>query len=193
MNLDYEYDYNDFPLAYLITVRTFGTWLHGDKRMSVDRHGKNLYGTPRVASSPKMEKQMLKNMNQPHFLLDNKQRECVEKSITEVCENRGYELKSVNIRTNHFHAVVSAACKPEPVIHAFKSYATRNLRENKLVETNKKLWARGKSRRYLWKPRYVSLAIEYVLYGQGDNLADFDAMIEKVEKGRNPSVNGGAV
>jgi hypothetical protein len=45
-NMDYEYDYNDFPLAYLITLRTYGTWLHGEKN-AVDRHGYNIYKTPR--------------------------------------------------------------------------------------------------------------------------------------------------
>jgi hypothetical protein len=31
------YEENTFPLAYLITLRTFGTWLHGDERGSVSR------------------------------------------------------------------------------------------------------------------------------------------------------------
>lgn len=29
------YENNDFPRAYLITIRTYGTWLHGDRRYSV--------------------------------------------------------------------------------------------------------------------------------------------------------------
>ena len=40
----YDFDQNDFPLAYLITVRSYGTWLHGDERLAVDRHGLNVYG-----------------------------------------------------------------------------------------------------------------------------------------------------
>ena len=33
------------PLGYLITFRTYGTWLHGDKRGSVnDIHGLNMKG-----------------------------------------------------------------------------------------------------------------------------------------------------
>jgi hypothetical protein len=40
-------DTNIFPLAYLITFRTYGTWLHGDERGSVDRQH-NVYGTPRL-------------------------------------------------------------------------------------------------------------------------------------------------
>jgi len=33
------------PLAYLITFTTYGTWLHGDPRGSVDREH-NVWGTP---------------------------------------------------------------------------------------------------------------------------------------------------
>jgi hypothetical protein len=33
------------PLAYFITFRTYGSWLHGDDRGSVDR-GHNEFGSP---------------------------------------------------------------------------------------------------------------------------------------------------
>ena len=32
-----DFDDNEFPLAYFISFRTYGTWLHGDERFSVDR------------------------------------------------------------------------------------------------------------------------------------------------------------
>ena len=35
------------PLGYLITFRAYGTWLHGDRRRSVDRFH-NQYGTPDI-------------------------------------------------------------------------------------------------------------------------------------------------
>src|SRR4029077_14507206 len=38
---------DNIPLAYLITFRAHGTWLHGDRRGSVDRFH-NRYGTPRI-------------------------------------------------------------------------------------------------------------------------------------------------
>jgi len=43
-------DYVDFqdrtwPLAYLITFRCYGTWLHGEERGSIDRKNYNRYGT----------------------------------------------------------------------------------------------------------------------------------------------------
>ncbi len=42
-----------------------------------------------------------------------------------------------------------------------------NTDQEALFAQELKAWSRGKSRRYLWKPRYVLAAIDYVLYGQG--------------------------
>jgi hypothetical protein len=45
-----EYRNEHIPLAYLITFRAYGTWLHGDKRGSVNRFH-NRFGTPFIAPS----------------------------------------------------------------------------------------------------------------------------------------------
>jgi hypothetical protein len=66
--------------------------------------------------------------------------------------------------------VVAAACKPEPILNAFKAYATRGLRDAGRLPVDVKLWERHGSTRYLWKERNVEKAIEYVLFGQGDDL-----------------------
>jgi len=42
----------DTPLAYFLSFRSYGTWLHGDKRGSVDRFH-NKYGTPRLPENAK--------------------------------------------------------------------------------------------------------------------------------------------
>ncbi len=42
-----EFNDEHIPLAYFITFRCYGTWLHGDRRGSVDRFH-NIYGTPRL-------------------------------------------------------------------------------------------------------------------------------------------------
>ena len=161
------YEQSKFPLAYLITIRTFGTWLHGDDRHSVDRHGKNIYGTPDIAPNPKLEEIMKDGLKQPAIILNELQRKVVETAITELCEQRKYHLQAINVRTNHAHAVVSAQVKPERIADAFKAFATKKLREEKFFENDLQIWSRGRSRPYLWKPRHVQLAIEYVLYGQG--------------------------
>jgi hypothetical protein len=51
------YEENPFPLAYLITLRTFGTWLHGDERGSVGRK-RNVYGRREIAPNHGLEETM---------------------------------------------------------------------------------------------------------------------------------------
>ncbi len=164
-----EWDDNVFPLAYLITFRCYGTWLHGDERNSVDTHkGKNIYGSPRTPQNSNLENLMKDKMKQSVFLLDQEQKKAVETTIKEVCEYRKYYLHALNVRSNHIHVVVTAQSKPEPIINAFKSYSTRKLRDLELISDETRPWSRGGSRRYLWKQRHVDLAIDYVLYCQED-------------------------
>jgi len=162
------YENNEFPLAYLITFRTFGTWLHGDERHSVGRGGQNIYGTPDIAPNLKLNGAMKNELKQPAIVLDDSHRTAVETAVKELCEQRKYHLQAINVRSNHVHAVVSAQAKPERIADAFKAFATKKLREENLFSKELQIWARGRSRRYLWKPRHVDLAIDYVLYGQGD-------------------------
>jgi len=169
-----EYIEGGYPLAYLITLRTYGTWLHGDRKGSVDRHGYNIYDTPRMFSSKSLRNDMREQMSHEPLIFNKKQRLCVLEAIKEVYAYRGYECFAINIRTNHLHTVVSALQGPNKIVNDFKSYATRRLRVAALIEKDRKVWARGKSRRYLWKPRHVELAVDYVLFGQGGEIPDFD-------------------
>src|SRR4051794_34073259 len=177
-----EWDENEFPLGYLITVRTYGTWLHGDERGSVDSHGKNIYGTPRMDKNDDLRAIMNEEMTAPPFILNPLQIHAVDNEIREVCLKRDYDLRALNVRTNHFHTVISAQKKPELIANAFKSNATRCLRERDLVAPGTKIWSRGRSRRYLWKPWQLAGAIDYTLNRQGpDLLLSFDAWLEKYE------------
>ncbi|MEJ7624515.1 MAG: transposase [Pyrinomonadaceae bacterium] len=162
------WDENLFPLAYLLTFRTFGTWLHGDERTSVKRDGWNRYGHPRYRANKTLERWMAEEMPHRPVLLSDPIRQVVDQAIRELCERRGYSLRALNVRTNHVHAVVSVALKPERIVDSMKAAATNALRIRELIDVNTKVWSRGRSRRYLWKPRHVAAAIEYTLYGQGD-------------------------
>jgi REP element-mobilizing transposase RayT len=128
----------------------------------------NIYGRRRRSVNEKLQYVMRTNMKRDALLLNEAQREAVKTAIRTVCEHRNYELWAVNVLTNHFHAVVSAQSRPEPMADAFKSYATRKLRNDRLIGADLHPWARGRSRRYLWKPKHISRAIDYVLYGQSD-------------------------
>ena len=168
-----DFDDNEFPQAYLITFRCYGTWLHGDARGSMDRKH-NIYGTPKLDSNRQLEYSDSKQRKHLAITLDARQRHVVEVAVREVCEYRKYILRAINVRTNHVHAVVTAADKPEPMLDSFKSYATRALRGGGLLSATAKPWARHGSTIYLWKEQDVTKAIEYVLLGQGDELFRLD-------------------
>jgi len=170
---NFDWDDDDAPLAYLITIRTYGTWLHGDERSSVDLHGQNLHDTPRVKPITKLNRIMERKLAQKPFLLDAPCRGAVEAAIKEVCDHRLHQLFAMNVRTNHAHVVVAGLMRPERIATDFKSYSTRRLRDQGLVASDRRVWSRGESTRYLWKERHVELAVNYVLYGQGDELPKF--------------------
>src|SRR5437016_2408327 len=88
------YEENEFPLAYLLTFRTFGTWFHGDDRLSVGRDGRNHYGRPRIKPRPDLEAAMIREAGQPPVILNIQMRATVEAAIKELCDRRGYVLKA---------------------------------------------------------------------------------------------------
>src|SRR6266576_5420493 len=140
-------DYIDFqnrtdPLAYLITFRPYGTWLHGEARGSIDRRNYNRYGTPGMPANEKSLADERHALRHAPVVLSLKQRKTVERAIQEVCQQRKYRLRAVNARSNHVHSVVTALCKPEHALNSFKSYATRKLRETDLISESLKPWAR---------------------------------------------------
>jgi REP element-mobilizing transposase RayT len=164
----------DTALAYLITIRTYGTWLHGDKRGSTNRF-RNRYGSRHL---PKEESWLQTNkarMKAESVLLDARMRGCVEKAIKDTCRIRNWLLYAVNVRTNHAHAVVAIGSKkPEIALNAFKANATREMRIAGLISMEKSPWADKGSKRYLWKDDHIDAAIDYVLYGQGDDPPTFE-------------------
>jgi REP element-mobilizing transposase RayT len=164
----------DTPLAYLITFRCYGTWLHGDERGSVDRRN-NLYGAPRIPGHKARHEASIGNLKHPPVNLNAAMRNSVEKAIRETCKIRGWELFALNVRTNHAHSVVKAiAAKSSAVLQALKANSTRQMREDGVWVHEHSPWVDRGSKRMLWSARSVGAAIEYVLYEQGDALPDFD-------------------
>src|SRR2546421_255610 len=111
-------DYIDFedrtqPLAYLITFRAYGTWLHGDDRGSIDRRNYNRSGAPAMPANSRILVEEQGNLKTEVVLLNRGQRAIVEAAIREVCQYRNWVLHAVNARMNHVHSVVSARRAPE--------------------------------------------------------------------------------
>ena len=164
----------DIPLAYLITFRCYGTWLHGDERGSVDRFH-NIYNSPYISRNEKWNRHSFQTLKTEPVRLDTARRSSVEKAIRETCEKRNWIMRAINIRTNHVHTVVSiGVIKPEKVLNAFKANTTRQMRQDGCWNQAHSPWVDKGSKRFLWNERNIELAIDYVINGQGDELPKFD-------------------
>jgi REP element-mobilizing transposase RayT len=166
-----EFKEDHSPLAYLITFRCYGTWLHGDPRGSVDRFH-NTYGTPRLPPNRTRREYVHTLLARPPSKLNAKRRAAVEQAIRETCKIRRWRLWAFNIRTNHVHSVVSANCRPKIILNALKANATRTMREAGCWQSEGSPWAYRGSKRYLWTEQQLCDAIAYVLYDQGEPLTE---------------------
>jgi REP element-mobilizing transposase RayT len=157
------------PVGFLITFRCYGTWLHGDERGSVDRLHRT-YATPMLQPSALRREHDRDSLKQPPVTLGSRQRAVIRAAIRETCTIRIWQLWSVNVRTNHIHAVVSANKKPDVVLSALKANATRAMREAGLWTSTLSPWEHRGSKKYLWDEKQLADAIAYVEYDQGEPL-----------------------
>jgi REP element-mobilizing transposase RayT len=164
----------DIPLAYLITFRCYGTWLHGDERGSIDRFH-NRYKSPYISSNEQWRKHNTRKLKGEPVTLDAACRAAVDKAVRETCILRRWLLRAINVRTNHIHVVVSIGdTKPARALNAFKANATRQMRQDDCWAQAYSPWADKGSERYLWNEHSIERAIDYVVSGQGDELPDFN-------------------
>ena len=119
----------------------------------------------------KYEKGLLKNSP---VKLDTRQRGAVERGVRETCAIRKWLPWAFNIRTNHVHIVVSANCRPEPILSALKANATRAMREAGCWQSERTPWVYRGSKKYLWTEKQLNDAIAYVLYDQGEPLPEHE-------------------
>ena len=181
----------DVPLAYLITFRSYGTWLHGDERGSVDRWH-NYFGTPCFPANDARQQQNARRLKHAPITLNAEQRKSVEYAILETCLFRNWNLHAVNVRTNHAHSLITAyaapsgmsvpfaaengfaeGIRPERILNALKANATRQLRQDGHWPYQHTPWADGGSRKYVWTEFQLERAKDYVISGQGGPIPEF--------------------
>lgn len=154
-------------MRYLITFAVYGSHLHGDDSGSVDRDH-NVPGGRLAEANPERVAAMRQYMDQVPYLLDKDRQVAVLKAIREACLHRSWRLCAAHVRTNHVHLIVEAEERPEKIMNALKSYASRGLNGLGIDGPDRKRWARHGSTRWLRKDEDVEEAICYVLSGQGE-------------------------
>src|SRR5438876_10021431 len=80
----------DQPLAYFITFTTYGTWLHGDERGSVDR-GHNQFDSPWLEPDSSRFAAGRSRMAQAAYALDAARREVVRAAVVDDCRYRAWQ------------------------------------------------------------------------------------------------------
>jgi REP element-mobilizing transposase RayT len=154
------------PVGYLLTWRTYGTWLHGDSRGAVDRDH-NAPGTSLLDANARRVRWERARLKSPPVELDDESRRITEAAIEAHCRFRNWELCAAKARTNHVHAVVShAGVLPDRMMLELKRRATRRLREAGRYAPTAPIWAERGSRQYLWNSKSLAAAAAYVLDGQ---------------------------
>ncbi|MCX7120327.1 MAG: transposase [Gammaproteobacteria bacterium] len=158
------------PLAFILTCRTYASWVHGDARGSVDpKHNKFL--TPRLKPNNNLKKIMQDNCTENMFLMNAPQRQTVLESIINTCKFAGWHLHAAHVRSNHLHVVLNTEKEIEKVSISLKAYATRYLKKEYPELQRERFWSSGSSTGYIFRSDYLLRAIEYTIEDQGKHMA----------------------
>lgn len=151
----------DDPIAYFITVVTYGTWLPGDSRGWVEYQGGWHPPDPvRLAESAA-------RMSRDATWLNAEQRTIVEGQVRQTCSVRKWQCHAVNCRSNHLHVVVSAqGVKPKKIRRDLKSWCTRRLREHAGFGADSSWLAERGSIRWIFDEDSLERVVIYTLDGQ---------------------------
>ncbi len=149
------------PIAFFITVSTYGTWLPGDQRGWVEYYnGWHLPDPVRVIEAKA-------RMTEHAKLLTPQQRSLVEEHVRETCNYRQWICHAVNCRTNHMHTVISAPYTPPKKIRAdLKAWCSKRLKTSTLPTVTDKWWAERGSIRWVFDEEALNRVIFYTVEGQ---------------------------
>lgn len=158
-------------LAYFFTFTTYGTWLHGDDRNSVDSEHR-VFGEPFVPSDPKRFQRMRDLMKQPAYALDETARGIVCEAIVALAQRRNWRLLALHVRTTHVHLVVAfPEGDPDRMLSDMKSAASAALTQHGIDDSTRKRWTRHGSTRHLFQEESVRASVKYTLDEQGVPMA----------------------
>src|SRR5512147_3038987 len=95
-----EFTDDHSPIAFFIAFRTYGTWLHGDERGSIDRFN-NQFNKPKIPPTAHWNEISSARLKHKPVILDAGMRQSVEHAVTDTCLKRSWALLAINVRTNH--------------------------------------------------------------------------------------------
>jgi len=140
-------------LGYMITFRTYGTWLPGDKR--------GWFGNGVCRKGDEGLEELCRDKIQGDGVtLDTQQRKIVRQAMQDKAEGIGEDIVAVFAGIRHVHVVLRAgAGEISDVVSRLKSAAYYRLRDSGF---SGKLWARGYDTRYCFSEASLWGRVRYV-------------------------------
>lgn len=157
-------------LAYFITFTTYGTWLPGSAKGSVNSDH-NVYGEPLLPPDAEREQQARAALTQSCYTMSAAERDIVCQALVTLSEERGWKLLAAHVRSNHVHVVIQAERDPGRVMSDLKARASRDLTRAGYGSAERRRWTRHGSTKHLFREQEVAEKIEYTLNGQGLQMA----------------------
>lgn len=157
--------------AFLLTIRTYSTWHHGDVRGSVDsKH--NRIGTPMIKASTNFANAMKSVSREPPFTMQENYRETVLQSIIETCRYNHRHLLAAHVRVEHVHLVVRSEISKEKTTGKIKCFSTHALKkQHPELMQRKNFWSYHGSMKNIWVPESIFPALYYVVKKQGNPMS----------------------
>ena len=129
-----------FPLAYHITVGTYGTRLHGDERGTVDR-AMHRPGDPIIGRVEHWERMERAKLRFPPRVFDAAQMRLIESLIPAICDRGGWTLHARAAAPDHVHVVLTAAADGQVVRTLLKRWLGQSLAGHVPLEPEQTFWA----------------------------------------------------
>lgn len=146
-----------------ITFGTYGTRLHGGRRLTVDKNH-NQVGGPFVQENLPRYVMMKTSLKHPPVRLSEEQRGFTESTIPGVCEKGGWHLLSCAAGKDHVHVICEAdsAIHGEKIRRLMKRWLSQALSSKWPLPDGGRWWADEGSNRSVHSEGYLRAAIEYV-------------------------------
>ncbi len=157
---------------WLLTWRTYGTWLPGDPRGSVTRvwngsgprEEHDIPGSPVDGPMPGLEAAAREAMKGDSVWLTQSQADVLAEQFQETARFRMWIMLAGAVISNHVHLVVGVPGDPDPekLLGDFKAWGTRRLNKGWGFRPNGTWWADHGSKRKLPDENAVRAAVAYV-------------------------------
>lgn len=140
-------------IGYMLTWRTYGTWLQGDERGYV-KDGKLLNQNETLEQINKI------NLKKQPIKFNSKQKEIVKDSIIQKAKRLNQKVFALTVLSNHIHLLVEKKQESiETTAALYKTAARTALNKNGLEG---KIWSKGYDKRYCFSYQELNNRIEYI-------------------------------